>query len=45
MKEAKGSVKKLGSLWIGLTQYVDKFKAKYPGATDSDAVASWNRVK
>ena len=28
MKEAKGSVKKLGSLWIGLTQYVDKFKAK-----------------
>ena len=45
MKEAKGSVKKLGSQWIGLTQYVDKFKAKYPEATDSDAVASWNRVK
>jgi hypothetical protein len=45
MKEAKGSVKKLGSQWIGATQYIDKFKAKNPGATDSDAVQSWNRVK
>lgn len=44
MKEAKGSVKKLGSQWIGVTQYIDKFKAKNPGATDSDAVKSWNRV-
>jgi hypothetical protein len=45
MKDAKGSVKKLGSQWIGATQYIDKFKAKNPGATDSDAVQSWNRVK
>lgn len=44
MKEAKGSVKKLGSTWIGLTQYMDKFKAKNPSATDSDAIASWNRI-
>ena len=45
MKEAKGSVKKLGNTWIGLTQYIGKFKEKNPDATDSDAVASWNRVK
>ena len=45
MKDAKGSVKKFGTQWIGVTQYVDKFKAKYPGATDADAVSSWNRVK
>lgn len=45
MKDAKGSVKKLGSEWIGVTQYVDKFKAKNPGATDADAVQYWNKVK
>lgn len=45
MKDAKGSVKKLGGTWIGLTQYVDKFKEKNPSATEADAVASWNRVK
>lgn len=45
MKEAKGSVKKLGTGWIGLTQYMAKFKEKNSGATDSDAIASWNRVK
>jgi hypothetical protein len=45
MKEAKGSVKKFGSTWVGLTQYIEKFKAKNQGATDSDAIASWNKVK
>lgn len=45
MKDAKGSVKKMGSTWVGLTQYMDKFKQKNPSATDSDAVASWNKVK
>lgn len=45
MKEAKGSVKKLGNSWIGLTQYIGKFKEKNPDATDSDAITSWNRVK
>lgn len=45
MREAKGSVKRVGTQWIGATQYIDKFKAKNPGATDSDAVQSWNRVK
>lgn len=45
MKEAKGSVKKLGSQWIGLTQYIEKFQSKYPDASASDAIASWNRVK
>lgn len=45
MKDARGSVKRIGSQWIGLTQYIDKFKAKYPEATDADAVTSWNKVK
>ena len=45
MKDAKGSIKKIGSQWVGLTQYIDKFKAKNQGAEDSDAIASWNRVK
>lgn len=45
MTEAKGSVKKLGTQWIGLTQYMQKFQDKYPGATQSDAIASWNKVK
>jgi hypothetical protein len=44
MTDAKGSVKKIGSKWIGLTQYIDKFRSKYPSATDNDAVASWNRM-
>lgn len=45
MKDAKGSVKRIGTQWIGLTQYIDKFKAKNPGATDADAVQYWNKVK
>lgn len=45
MKEAKGSVKKLGNRWIGATQYIEKFKSKNPEATDSDAIQSWNRIQ
>ena len=45
MKEAKGSVKRLGDQYIGVSQYIDKFIAKNPTATESDAVASWNKVK
>lgn len=45
MKEARGSVKKVGKTWVGVSQYIEKFKAKNPGATDFDAIKSWNRVQ
>lgn len=45
MREAKGSVKKFGGTWVGLTDYIEKFKGKNPGATDSDAISRWNGVK
>lgn len=42
---ARGSVKKIGSTWIGLSQYINKFKDKNPSATDQDAIQAWNGVK
>jgi hypothetical protein len=44
MTQARGSVKKLGNTWVGLTQYAEKFMAKNPGATMADAVGSWNKI-
>lgn len=43
--QARGSVKKIGSQWIGVTQYMEKLKQKYPQMSDSDAIASWHKVK
>jgi hypothetical protein len=44
MTEARSSVKKLGNTWVGVTQYIDKFKVKNPSATDSDAIRAWNAI-
>lgn len=42
---ANATVKKLGATWVGSTQYISKYMAKNPGATEADAIESWNRVK
>jgi hypothetical protein len=44
MTEARSSVKKLGNTWVGVTQYIDKFKVKNQSATDSDAIRAWNAI-
>lgn len=44
MKEARGSVKKLGNTWIGVTQYMEKFLEKNPTAKEQDAIRSWNAL-
>jgi len=44
MTKAKGSVKKVGSNFIGLTQYLAKYREKYPDRTEEDAINSWNKV-